>query len=85
MRDWTPEATLEIAHRQVPGISEALRAYSLKITPRAMLSRGVSVIREQTLIINLPGSPKAVRENLEYLLLALGHGLDILTGNVTEG
>ncbi len=85
MRDWTPEATLEIAHRQVPGISEALRAYSLKITPRAMLSRGVSVIREQTLIINLPGSPKAVRENLEYLLSALGHGLDILTGNVTEG
>ena len=77
MRDWTPEATLEI--------SEALRAYSLKITPRAMLSRGVSVIREQTLIINLPGSPKAVRENLEYLLSALGHGLDILTGNVTEG
>ena len=72
MRDWTPEATLEIAHRQVPGISEALRAYSLKITPRAMLSRGVSVIREQTLIINLPGSPKAVRENLEYLLPALG-------------
>ena len=85
MRDWTPEETLEIAHRQVPGISEALRAYSLKITPRAMLSRGVSVIREQTLIINLPGSPKAVRENLEYLLPALGHGLDILTGNVTEG
>lgn len=85
MRDWTPEATLAVAHRQVPGISEALRAYSLTITPRAMLSRGVSVIREQTLIINLPGSPKAVRESLEYLLPALEHGLDILTGKVTEG
>ena len=70
---------------RAPGISEAIRAYSLSITPRAMLSRGVSVIREQTLIINLPGSPKAVRESLEYLLPALGHGLDILTGNVTEG
>lgn len=85
MRDRTPEATLAVAHRQVPGISEALRAYSLTITPRAMLSRGVSVIREQTLIINLPGSPKAVRESLEYLLPALGHGLDILTGTVTDG
>lgn len=85
MRDWTPEATLEIAHRQVPGISEALRTYSLSITRRAMLSRGVSVIRNRTLIINLPGSPKAVRESLEYLIPALEHGLDILTGNVTEG
>ena len=85
MRDWTPEATLAVAHRQVPGISEAMRAYSLSITPRAMLSRGVSVLREQTLIINLPGSPKAVRESLEYLLPALEHGLDILTGSVTEG
>lgn len=85
LRDWTPEATLEIAHRQVPGISEALRAYSLGITRRAMLSRGVSVIRNRTLIINLPGSPKAVRESLEYLIPALPHGLDILTGNVTEG
>lgn len=85
MRDRTPEATLAVAHRQAPGISEAIRAYSLSITPRAMLSRGVSVIREQTLIINLPGSLKAVRESLEYLLPALGHGLDILTGNVTEG
>lgn len=85
MRDWTPEATLAVAHRQVPGISEALRAYSLGITKRAMLGRGVSVIRNRTLIINLPGSPKAVRESLEYLLPALEHGLDILTGHVTEG
>lgn len=79
-RDWTPEATLDVAERLVPGIAEAMRAYSMQFTPRAMLSRAVSVIRGQTLIINLPGSPKAVRECLEYLLPALGHGLEILTG-----
>lgn len=83
-RDWTPEATLDIAHRQAPGFSEAMRAASLAITPKAMLSRGISVIREQTLIINLPGSPKAVRENLQVILPALEHGLDILTANATE-
>lgn len=83
-RDWTPEATLDIAERQVPGFSEAMRAASLVITPRAMLSRGVSVIRKQTLIVNLPGSPKAVRENLEVILPALEHGLDILTANAGE-
>lgn len=83
-RDWTPEATLDIAERQVPGFSEAMRAASLAITPRAMLSRGVSVIRKQTLIVNLPGSPKAVRENLEVILPALGHGLDILTAKAGE-
>lgn len=83
-RDWTPEATLDIAQRQVPGFSEAMRAASLDITPRAMLSRGVSVIRNRTLIINLPGSPKAVRENLEVIVPALGHGLDILTENTGE-
>lgn len=79
-RDWTPEATLDVAERLVPGIAEAMRAYSMQFTPRAMLSRAVSAIRGQTLIINLPGSPKAVRECLEYLLPALGHGLEILTG-----
>ena len=79
-RDWTPEATLDVAERLVPGIAEAMRAYSMQFTPRAMLSRAVSVIRGQTLIINLPGSPKSVRECLEYLLPALGHGLEILTG-----
>ena len=84
MRDWTPEATLEIAHRQVPGISEALRAYSLKITPRAMLSRGVSVIREQTLIINLPGSVKAVEECMDCVQKSLLHGIEILTGKDAE-
>ena len=83
-RDWTPEATLDIAQRQVYGISEAMRAYSLTITPKAMLSRGVSAIREKTLIVNLPGSPKAVKENLAYILPALAHGLDILTGKANE-
>ena len=83
-RDCTPEATMEIAGRNVPGIAEAMRLASLKVTPRAMLSRGVSVIRGQTLIINLPGSPKAVRENLEAVLPVLDHGLAILTGRDGE-
>lgn len=83
-RDVTPEATLEIAHRNVPGISEYMRHKSFEITPKAMLSRGVSVIRNRTLIINLPGSPKAVRENLEFILPALKHGLDIMTGRDGE-
>lgn len=78
IRDVTPEATLHIAHRLVPGIAEAIRSYSMTITKRAMLSRGVSVIREQTLIVNLPGSPKAVKESLSYILPELSHGLDIL-------
>ena len=63
-RDTTPEATLAVAHRLVPGIPEAMRAAGLSITPHAMLSRGVAVIRGHTLIINLPGSPKGARENL---------------------
>ena len=79
-RDITPEATLAVAHRNAPGIAEALRAQSLAITPRAMFSRGVSVLRGQTLIVNLPGSPKAVRECLAFLLPHLGHGLEILSG-----
>ena len=83
-RDLTPEATLEAAERLAPGISEAMRLESLKITKRAMLSRGVSVIRKRTLIINLPGSPKAVKENLECILDELPHGLGILCGKESE-
>ena len=83
-RDNTPEATLRAATKQVPGIAEAIRAYSLQITPRAMLSRAVSVMRGRTLIINLPGSPKAVRESLEYILPTLEHGLEIMRGDAGE-
>lgn len=83
-RDVMPEATAEIAQKLVPGISEAMRYGAMQITKRAMLSRGISVIRETTLIINLPGSPKAVRENLEFILDELDHGLAILTGKATE-
>lgn len=83
-RDCMPEATLAIAERHVPGIAEAIRAHSLRITPRAMLGRGVSVIRGRTLVINLPGSPKAVRESLDCILPSLRHGLDILCGNTAD-
>ena len=79
-RDVTPEATLAVADRNAPGIAEALRYHSLSITPRGMLSRGVSVLRGKTLIVNLPGSPKAVGEDLEYLLPVLEHGLRIAAG-----
>jgi molybdenum cofactor synthesis domain-containing protein len=83
-RDWTPEATLDIAERQVPGIPEAMRAHSMTKTARAMLSRAVSALRGRTLIINLPGSPKAARENLECVLPSLEHGLEIMTGRARE-
>lgn len=83
-RDCTPEATLAVATKNAPGIAEAMRLASLQVTPRAMLSRGASVIRNQTLIINFPGSPKAVKENLEAVLPSLEHGLAILTGNASE-
>lgn len=83
-RDVTPEATMAVAERNAPGIAEGIRAYSMTVTKRAMLSRGVSVIRGGTLIINLPGSPKAVRESLEYVLDTLPHGLDILSGRSGE-
>ncbi|MCR5673804.1 MAG: MOSC domain-containing protein [Lachnospiraceae bacterium] len=77
-RDRMPEATLRAAERNAPGIAEAIRAYSLGITPRAMLSRAASVIRGKTVIINLPGSPKAVRECLDYILPVMEHGIGIL-------
>ena len=79
-RDITPEATMAVATRNAPGIAEAIRYHSLTITPRGMLSRGVSVLRGKTLIVNLPGSPKAVREDLEYLLPSLEHGVRIAAG-----
>lgn len=83
-RDCMPEATKDIIEREVPGIPEAMRAYSMTITPRAMLSRAAAGIRKGTLIVNLPGSPKAVRESLEYIIPALEHGLQILTGKATN-
>jgi molybdenum cofactor synthesis domain-containing protein len=83
-RDVTPEATTAVADRMAPGIAEAIRAYSMTVTKRAMLSRGVSVIRKSTLIINLPGSPKAVKESLGYIMDTLFHGLDILKGQSGE-
>ena len=83
-RDCMPEATLAAAQRIVPGIAEAMRASGMIVTKRAMLSRSVSVIRGSTLIVNLPGSPKAARENLECIISELCHGLDILTGRDNE-
>lgn len=82
-RDLTPEATEKVCQRMAPGIPEAMRYVSLKITPKAMLSRETAGIRNRSLIINLPGSPKAARENLEAVLPALDHGLGILRG--TDG
>ena len=78
-RDVMPEATKAISHKDVPGIPEAMRYFSLQITGRAMLSRAAAGIREKTLIVNMPGSPKAVTECLEYILPHLTHGLEILT------
>lgn len=83
-RDRTPEATKGVIEREVPGIPEAMRYYSLQITSRAMLSRAVAGIRHQTLIVNLPGSPKAVKENLTAILPALHHGLEILVTHTAE-
>ncbi len=83
-RDVTPEATLAVVDRQVPGIPEAMRAKSLEITSRAMLSRAVAGMRGRTLIINLPGSPKGVRECLEVIMPALEHGLAIMKGEAVE-
>jgi len=83
-RDVTPEATKSIIEKEVPGFAEVMRMKSLQITPHAMLSRAVSGIRNRTLIINLPGSPKGARENLEFIEKAIPHGLKLLADEVTD-
>lgn len=83
-RDVTPEATLAVCERMTPGIPEAMRYASMRVTARAMLSRAQAGIRGGTLIINLPGSPKAARENLEAVLPALEHGLEMLAGRPAD-
>lgn len=83
-RDITPEATVAVCEKLCPGIPEAMRAASMRITPRAMLSRAQAGIRKGSLIINLPGSPKAAKENLEAVLPALDHGLTMLQGGLAD-
>ncbi|MBO0573830.1 molybdopterin adenylyltransferase [Clostridium botulinum] len=83
-RDVTPEATEKVIEKHVPGFGEAMRASSLSITPKAILSRGIAGIREDSLIINLPGSPKAAVENLQAVLGAIPHGIEILLGEASE-
>ena len=83
-RDGTPEVTMDIADRNAPGIAEYIRMKSMEVTDRAMLTRGVSVIRGSSLIVNLPGSPKAVEECLGFILNSLDHGIKVLRGGVSE-
>lgn len=83
-RDVTPEATLSVIDRELPGIAEAMRSKSLKKTPHAMISRAVAGVRKQTLIINLPGSPRAVRENLAVVLPALSHAIEKIKGDPSD-
>ena len=83
-RDVTPEATIAVCDRLAPGIPEAMRYASLRVTDRAMLSRAAAGIRKGTLIVNLPGSPKAAGENLEAVLPALSHGLEMLSGHPAD-
>ncbi len=83
-RDVTPEATLAVVDRLAPGFTEVMRAQGFEKTPHALLSRAVAGVRGQTLIINLPGSPRGVKENLDVILPALPHGLEILTGRGGE-
>ncbi len=83
-RDVTPEATMEVIDRLIPGIAEAMRYEGLKRTPRAMLSRAVAGVRGKTLIINLPGSPRAVAENLEVILPVIGHAIEKIQGDTSE-
>jgi len=83
-RDVTPDATLEIIDKQIPGMAEAMRYQSMKVTPYAMISRAVAGIRGSSLIINLPGSPKAAKENLEVILPALKHTIEKIQGDTAE-
>lgn len=83
-RDNTPEATLAVIDKEVPGMAEAMRAFGLQKTPHAMLSRAVCGVRRQSLIVNLPGSPRAVRENLGVVLPAIPHALQVLCGEAAE-
>jgi molybdopterin adenylyltransferase len=83
-RDVTPEATLEVIERGLPGMAEAMRAESLRKTPHAMISRAIAGIRKRTLIVNLPGSPRAVRENLAAILPALPHAIEKINGDPRE-
>jgi molybdenum cofactor synthesis domain-containing protein len=83
-RDNTPEATRQVIEREAPGIAEAIRAESLKLTPMAMISRGVCGVRAGTLIINLPGSPKAVKESFAVIAPVLPHAIDLLEGRTAH-
>ncbi len=83
-RDVTPEATRKVIEKEAPGIAEAMRISSMKYTNRAMLSRGICGIKNQTVILNLPGSPKACKENLEAVIEPLIHGIETLVGSATE-
>lgn len=83
-RDVTPEATRDVLERELPGMAEAMRSESLKMTPHAMISRAVAGIRKRTLIVNLPGSPRAVRENLVVILPALRHAVEKIKGDPAD-
>ena len=83
-KDFTPEATLDVIDKEVPGLAEAMRKMSMEKTPHAMLSRAVSGLRGETLIVNLPGSPRAVRECLEVIIPAIPHAAELLRGTVSD-